>query len=112
MCLESTRSATVALFEKACKEAGRTPAHRVVLCREAWSYFEKGDTQSFAASIAGAIRDQFAADGQPSCIVLAQASMAVAEPLLADIGVPVYSSPKLAVAEVLRVARGQKDVLP
>ncbi len=104
MCLESTRAATVALFERACAEAGRTPTHRVVLCSEAWPSFEAGDSPRFAGSIADSIRQTFASEGRPSCIVLAQASMAVAEPALTNTGIPVYSSPRLAVAETLRIA--------
>ena len=103
LCLESTRDATLAQLDAAFAEAGRAPDRRLALCAEAWPLFETGDMQGFAEAIAARIRSE-AARAPVGCVVLAQASMAVAEPLLADLDAPVYSSPALAVAETLRVA--------
>jgi hypothetical protein len=106
MCLESTRIPSVALFAAACRNAGHPGRHRIVLCNEASSWFEAGNMERFAQSIANSISGSLAQDGRPDCIVLTQASMAAAEPLLVDIGIPVYSSPRLAVLETLRLAHG------
>ena len=77
VCLESTRGPSVALFEDCAK--GRTPD--VVFCEGAWSAPET------------------------DCIVLAQASMQGAAPYLMDIGVPVLTTPALAVRRAIRIAR-------
>ena len=73
------------------------------LVQKAWPYFERGETQKFAAAIAAKIRAVVGDTSNVGCIVLAQASMAVAEPHLEYLGVPIYTSPSLAVEEVLRV---------
>lgn len=104
ICLESTRSATLALLDEVVSEAGRTGHTMVVLCAEAWPFFERGDADRFASSIAAKIEQVVSGLEDVSCIVLGQASMAVAEPLLSKLGVPVYSSPQLAAAETLRIA--------
>ncbi len=99
-CLESTRTPTVELLEATYVRLGKPPRFKTVLCAEAWPFFERGDTEGFAQSIAASVRSA-AAIPDLACIALAQASMAVAEPHLADVSVPVYSSPRLAVAATL-----------
>jgi hypothetical protein len=96
ICLESTRAASLALM----KEAGDvTPT--VHLCEGAWAFFEAGDMDGFADAIAASIRS---VAGGHDCVVLGQASMRVAEPLLRDLGMPVLSSPALAVDKAIGVA--------
>lgn len=103
-CLESTRGPTLALLDAAFRDAGRAPDRQVALCDAAWAHFERGETERFAASIAETVRA--ALDAEPAgCVALAQASMAVAAPLLADLDIPVFSSPRLAVEATLRAAR-------
>ncbi|MEV4642487.1 aspartate/glutamate racemase family protein [Actinoplanes sp. NPDC049548] len=62
------------------------------LCADAWPLFEAGDLDGYARSIADHARTLDA-----DVIVLAQASAAPAQLLLADLGKPVFSSPRIAV---------------
>lgn len=103
LCLESTLAPTLDLLGAAFAEKGRPLDHRVALCREAWPRFEAGDMEAFGRAIADEVRDACRGLEHCGCVVLAQASMAVAEAHLADLGVPVYSSPRLA-AEALVAA--------
>ncbi len=102
-CLESTRAATIAALEAAFARIGKGPRFDIVHCAGAWSFFECGNREGFAASIASTVRRELAAAVAPAAVVLAQASMAVAEARLADCGVPVLSSPRLAVAATVRL---------
>lgn len=102
ICLESTRQATAALVA----DCGATRP-RMVLCAGAWAHFENGDTNRYAASIAAAIRSDMAGNGPVDCIVLAQASMAVAADHLTDLGVPVLSAALPAVHRAITLARGR-----
>lgn len=60
-----------------------------------WPLFEVGQTAAFHQALAGAIRADRAAQGG-DVVILAQASMAGAAEMLADLGVPVLSSPEMA----------------
>lgn len=104
LCLDSTRRATLDLLDDCAVRAGRQITPVVVLCREAWAYFEAGDHQAYASSIANAIKSRLAKEAGVDSIVLAQASMRVAEPELQNIGMPVYSSPLLAAERCIQVA--------
>jgi hypothetical protein len=66
-------------------------------CFDAWPAFEHGDMDAYGQAIAGAIRP--VAD-RCAVIVLAQASMAVAQPFLRDVTVPILDSPALLVEAV------------
>jgi hypothetical protein len=72
------------------------------MCQPAWRHFEAGDMDAYARSIADTIKTELVNDS-PDCIVLAQGSMAIAEPLLADTGLPVLSSPRLGVVRALEL---------
>ena len=87
ICLESTRDATLALFDDVA--AGRASA-KLVLCEAAWPFFEAGDMAGFANAIVEAV------SGQGMRVLLAQASMAVAAPLLEARGVTVFTTPQAA----------------
>lgn len=105
VCLESTIDPTTRLLEAAYRDAGREPNYEITPCFGAWSHFEAGDLDAFAASIADSIRPRLSAPGHGvGAVVLAQASMARAQPLLADAGVPILSSPELAATEALNRA--------
>ncbi|WP_421882293.1 hypothetical protein [Pacificispira sp.] len=106
LCLDSTRDATLSLIDDAFAAAGRRSDRTLCLCAEAWPYFERGDRDGFARSIAAQIRRTAGEIPGAGCVVLAQASMACAEPLLTDLGLPVFSSPRLGVEAAL-VAAGQ-----
>ncbi len=87
ICLESTRDATLALFDEV--SAGRARA-RLVLCDAAWPFFEAGDMAGFADVIVttlGALKTP---------VLLAQASMAVAAKALEEKGFTVFTTPQAA----------------
>lgn len=102
MCLESTKVPTLDLLDDVAAELGCEVSASVVMCQEAWRHFEAGDMDAYARSIADTIRGKLRHD-KPGCIVLAQGSMAVAEPLLSDVGLPVLSSPRLGVLRALQL---------
>ena len=104
LCLDSTREATINLLNDCAEAAGQTVTPIVVICREAWALFEAGDTEGYAASIAGSIKSKIAQEPDVSSIVLAQASMRVAENHLAGSGIPVRSSPVIAAQRCIEVA--------
>ncbi len=102
MCLESTKAPTLDLLNHEARTQACPAVPVVVMCQEAWQHFEAGDMQAYARSIADTIRTELGRD-PPDCIVLAQGSMAVAEPLLADTGLSVLSSPRLGVVQALEM---------
>lgn len=102
MCLESTKAPTLDLLNDVASIQGCEAAPIVVMCQPAWRHFEAGDMDAYAASISNTIRVELANDS-PDCIVLAQGSMAIAEPLLADTGLPVLSSPRLGVLRAMEL---------
>jgi hypothetical protein len=103
-CLESTRAPTLALLTATNVRLGKEPRFTALLCADAWPFFERGDLEGFAGAIAAAVRRAAAGVADLGCIVLAQASMAVAEPRLSNMSVPVYASPRLAVSATLQAA--------
>ena len=105
ICLESTEQATLALLMAVAAELGREISPRVVLCDAAWAQFEAGNMQAYADEIAARVEDDMAEHAQTDCIVLAQASMRVAERSLAGSSVVVLSSPVLAAKRSIEVAR-------
>ena len=102
ICLESTRAPTLDLLDDVATTLGRDVSASVVMCPSAWRHFEAGDMGAYARSIANTVRAELNTE-MPDCIVLAQGSMAVAEALLADTGVPVLSSPRLGVLRALQL---------
>lgn len=107
VCLKSTIDPTSQLLESAYRDSGREADYEITACLDAWSHFEAGDLDAFAASIADSLRTRLGRGDRVGCVVLAQASMARAEPLLADVDVPVLSSPALAATEALDRALGR-----
>ncbi|MBB5722970.1 hypothetical protein FHS72_002606 [Loktanella ponticola] len=95
--LESTRAASLSLL----MEADAAIAPTVHLCDGAWGLFESGDMAGFADAVATSVRK---ASVGHNCVILAQASMRVAEPALRDLKIPVLSSPALAADRVIGVA--------
>ena len=103
-CLASTLGPTEGLFRSVASEKSVYADLDMVLIDAAWRHFEAGDIDAFAAEIASAVRRKI--DGHDA-VVLAQASMACAEPLLADCGVPVLSSPLLGLERGLALAESE-----
>lgn len=94
--LQSTLAPTLALLQQSAQALRRPLAERSLWIDGAWAHFLAGDTCAYAAAIASALRG-----AQADVVVLAQASMAPAAVLLADLGPPVLSSPALGVERAL-----------
>jgi len=62
---------------------------------EHWPLFEAGETAAFQDAVATAIRDEVRTHGG-DCVVLSQVSMAAAAKGLKKLGVPVLTSPEMA----------------
>jgi hypothetical protein len=102
--LESTREATLGLLQDCASQANREITPTVVVCSEAWAHFEAGDQEAYAVAIARAVKERLCAQPDIESVILAQASMRVAEPKLEQISIPVYSSPTLAAQRCVEVA--------
>lgn len=96
--LESTVAPTRALVLQAARAASKQIELRELLCAPAWAFFERGDLAGYAQAIADALHG---GAGDADVIVLAQASMAAAGPLCADMGIPILSSPRLGLEAAL-----------
>ncbi len=101
-CLESTCAPSMALLSDALRAEGHSPKIRALEIADAWPAFETGDEVGFAAAIADAIRTHMATFPDTRAVVLAQASMSVAAPLLPD-APPVLTSPESALRLGLRL---------
>ena len=99
--VDSTVEPTRGLLLEAAARAGREVDLIDVLCPQAWPLFEEGDLSAYAQMIARQARE--AAPGV-EVIVLAQASAAPAASLLADLPIPVLTSPRTAVAQAIAEA--------
>lgn len=101
--LESARPPAEALLAEIAAETGRPVRARLLKC-PGWARFEVGDLAGFADQIAAAIRAEIDRAGPPDAVILAQASMRVAEPKL-RLQVPVFSSPVPALDATLAAAQ-------
>ena len=102
--LASTVDATRALLVEEAALVGLVSAIELLVVDEAWTAFEAGDMREYFSCIETKIRRciaHFACD----VVVLAQASMAGCAALLDDLGIPVLSSPSLAVEALMDRAR-------
>ena len=102
--LASTLAPTRALILDVAGVAGKQIELRELLCESAWAFFERGDLAGYAQAIA---KELHAAADAADVIVLAQASMAAAAPLCADLGVPILSSPRLGLEAALAACYAQ-----
>jgi hypothetical protein len=101
--LGSTIAPTRELILDAARRANQQVALTELLCEPAWALFERGDQAGYAQAIAEALR---ARAGDADVIVLAQASMAAAAPLCADLGIPILSSPGLGLVAAIGACYG------
>lgn len=106
ICIKSTEKPTLDLLQNCADEAGVEINPQVILCDEAWAHFEAGNQAKYAQSIATQIRAETSDD--VACVILAQASMRVAEALLQDLGIAILSSPQLAVDAAINIANGSR----
>lgn len=100
--LEITYQPSLSLLEAALQDAGTPTEVLPLFIGQFWPLFEAGQTQAFIACVAGAVRDAVA-HNKVGCVVLAQASMAAAAPMLADLELPVLTSPESALRAALKV---------
>ncbi|WP_166416862.1 hypothetical protein [Cochlodiniinecator piscidefendens] len=99
--LDSTRAPSTLLLE-ACITAAETDAEIISKpLTEFWPLFEAGETEAFTACVAGAIRAYLADHPDTNCVVIAQASMAGAAPLLADCTAAILTSPETALRQFI-----------
>lgn len=87
--LESTLGPTRDLILECADEQGTSVELTDLLCADAWEKYEAGDTDGYWTSIARDVTHKAEGD----VVVLAQASMAGAAKLCADLPIPVLSSP-------------------
>ena len=104
--LASTLAPTRALLLDAAERAGRPVQLAELLCEDAWARFEQGDQSGYLTAIAESLRH---AAGDADVIVLAQASMAGAAALCAELPIPILSSPRLGLEAALQVYYAQKS---
>ncbi|UVH60975.1 Asp/Glu/hydantoin racemase [Variovorax paradoxus] len=99
--VESTLAPTKALILSAAENAGIAVQPSALLVEEAWPHFEAGDNARYVETLAHSIR---AVAGGADVVVLAQASMAPAAALLADLGIDALSSPALGARHAVALA--------
>ncbi len=103
----------------AAADLGREVDLEVLSLPEAWEAFESGDREGYLRQIAEAVRNAVQVAGVRNgsgngtggfdAVVLAQASMAGAAEGLADLGLPVLASPRLAVERAAALYRRNAD---
>lgn len=98
--LESTLEPSLALLETALKEANAPAQVLPLYIGQFWPLFEAGQVDAFTACVAGAVKDALT-DHKAACVVLTQASMAAAAPMLESVGLPVLTSPESALRAAL-----------
>ena len=98
--LESTAEPSLALLEQALAEKGTPQTVHPLSLAEFWPIFEAGQHEAFTACVAAGIRHA-AEQTTLKCVVIAQASMAGAAPMLTDLGIPILTSPELALRAAL-----------
>ncbi len=104
--LQSTLAPTQALIQDIARQAGKPRETVALFIPSAWPLIERGDQAGYARAIADRLAEACARD-RFDVIVLAQASMAVAEPLCAELPCPVLSSPRLGVEAAARAYRAR-----
>jgi hypothetical protein len=99
--VQSTLGPTRELFEECAAACGAGAVVVEAPCLEAWELFERGDDAAYHELIARHVRGLA---GDVDVVALAQAGMAPAAALLADLPIPVLSSPRLAVGRAAEIA--------
>ncbi len=97
--IESALAPTHTLLKSSAKKAGTSIRIRELLINDAWESFQSGDTTTYIDRIIKRVRSNSIGMG---CVVLAQASMAPAADQCFDLGIPVFSSPRLGVKRALK----------
>jgi hypothetical protein len=100
--LASTLAPTGELISDAANQVGKSVTITELLCEGAWARFEAGDQAGYWQVIADCLRQRA---GEFDVVVLAQASMAGAADLCADLPTPILSSPRLGLAAAIQLYR-------
>lgn len=96
--LDEAAATLMPLLAECAEGTGRDVEFVEVHCNDTWSAFESGDMLTYTTGVAEAVRRAITSLDPPvDVVVLAQASMVDAAPLLRDLHVPVLTSPRLAV---------------
>ncbi|SHJ48610.1 hypothetical protein SAMN05444000_10982 [Shimia gijangensis] len=93
--LESTKDTSTELLKSALAAQGQDQDIRHLFCGTLWPLFTAGEFAAFVNGIAKAV-ERAILENDVDCVVLAQASMADAAPLLSHLNVPVFASPESA----------------
>lgn len=104
-CVASTLAPTTELLRACAAAADRQVEIETMLLSAAWRWFQAGDEPAFHRAIADAVIES---SPTTDAVVLAQASMTPAAALLAQLNVPVLSSPRSGVAAALARLTGQR----
>ena len=105
--LVSTLTPTRQLIEEVADQAGKAIAIFDVWCEAAWPYFERRDQSGYLAAVAACVRQSAPAG---DVVVLAQASMAGAAALCADLPIPILSSPRLGLEAAIKAYHSADDL--
>lgn len=101
-CLQSTALVSGDLLAVSLAAAGKPyTTIRPLLIDDAWAAFEGGNHIAYAQLIASAVRAHLAAYRDTGVVVLAQASMDVAQPFLSDVEVPILDPAEHALRAAL-----------
>ncbi|PRY18476.1 aspartate/glutamate racemase family protein [Kineococcus rhizosphaerae] len=104
--LDEAASTLMPLLHECADSTGRDVEFVEVRCTDTWSAFEAGDLLTYTTGVADAVRRAvLPLDPPVDVVVLAQASMVDAAPLLRDLSVPVLTSPRLAVEAAVELVQ-------
>ncbi len=101
--LKSTLIPTRRLIEQVGAEMSKPAQISEWFIESAWPFMERGDKAGYFAEIARCVETNLKRE-PADAVVLAQASMAGAEPLCAHLTTPVFSSPRLGLEAALKRA--------
>jgi len=99
-CLDSTAAPSEALLRRAFSKQNKEAVIRTFPLTGLWRHFSDGDVETFNEQIAIWIDSCLVMAPDTTCVVLAQASMAGAAPLVQG-DVPVLASPSIAIQALL-----------
>jgi hypothetical protein len=98
VCLPSTVDSSLQLLQGEFERVGQPPNIQLLVHEAAWAYFQAGDEDAFATSIAERVRAEVQKLGGVRAVVLAQASMRVAAKHLKG---TVITTPEALVAHIV-----------
>lgn len=104
--LKSTLVPTRQLVEQVSAEMHKPIDIQEWFIESAWPFMQRGDKAGYFAEIARVVEEHVKRESV-DVVVLAQASMAGAEPLCAHLGTPVFSSPRLGLEAALKQVKSK-----